>query len=425
MRVLLISHYFPPLNVVAAHRPYSWARTWTDMGHEVHVLTTEKYLVPTAFRVPRAIEGVFIHAVPYLPFVAAGGGPAAAGQTPAQSSALDVLRRRTRGLRERAGAILNPLTFAYWPLKRRGLELMAQKHFDFIVSTSGPEVCPMVASALARRHATPWLSDYRDLWTPEYAATRSSLGNFVARVVNERLIRRPAMVSTVSRGLADSLRPYHGDVIVSYNGFYDDMYRAGASTLKKEPQVLRIRYTGRLLPGKYDPQIFLDGLASWFAASPASRQRLKVEFFGARETWLERMVSERALGDVVEFRGSVSYEESITAQQDADVLLFIDWLDRRARGFLSGKLFEYFASGCPVLCVGNREDTEAVELIRACGAGWIATTPDEVRQHLVSALSGALPAQRNEEAIREFSRAAQARALMDAAQERLKVRRSA
>jgi hypothetical protein len=42
MRILIVSTFFPPLNSIASHRPYSWARYWTLAGHDVTVLTTEK-----------------------------------------------------------------------------------------------------------------------------------------------------------------------------------------------------------------------------------------------------------------------------------------------------------------------------------------------------------------------------------------------
>ena len=43
MRILIVAHAFPPMNSTASHRPYSWARVWRDLGHEVHVLTAVKH----------------------------------------------------------------------------------------------------------------------------------------------------------------------------------------------------------------------------------------------------------------------------------------------------------------------------------------------------------------------------------------------
>ena len=37
MNILIVSHYFPPGNSIAALRPYSWAKYWSRMGHQVTV----------------------------------------------------------------------------------------------------------------------------------------------------------------------------------------------------------------------------------------------------------------------------------------------------------------------------------------------------------------------------------------------------
>ena len=36
MRILFLSHFFPPLNAIASHRAWGWARAWAEQGHEVH-----------------------------------------------------------------------------------------------------------------------------------------------------------------------------------------------------------------------------------------------------------------------------------------------------------------------------------------------------------------------------------------------------
>lgn len=41
-KILIITHYFPPINAIASHRPYSWAKYWSRMGNDITVLTTKK-----------------------------------------------------------------------------------------------------------------------------------------------------------------------------------------------------------------------------------------------------------------------------------------------------------------------------------------------------------------------------------------------
>ena len=51
-KILIISYCFPPLNVIASLRVYSWAKYWSRMGYEVCVLTAKKTTetVPLIYR---------------------------------------------------------------------------------------------------------------------------------------------------------------------------------------------------------------------------------------------------------------------------------------------------------------------------------------------------------------------------------------
>ena len=42
MKILIIAKYFPPQNSIASLRPYSWAKWWSNLGHEVTVVSTKK-----------------------------------------------------------------------------------------------------------------------------------------------------------------------------------------------------------------------------------------------------------------------------------------------------------------------------------------------------------------------------------------------
>lgn len=43
MKILIVSTYFPPKTSIASLRPYSFAKRWSQLGHEVTVLTAPRY----------------------------------------------------------------------------------------------------------------------------------------------------------------------------------------------------------------------------------------------------------------------------------------------------------------------------------------------------------------------------------------------
>ena len=95
-RILIVSHFFPPLNSIASQRPYSWARTWTDMGHSVSVLTTAKMPFDGTPDLELDLSGIEVHTVSYLP---ATRSTREAGVSHRSAHHWEHLKRLTRRLR--------------------------------------------------------------------------------------------------------------------------------------------------------------------------------------------------------------------------------------------------------------------------------------------------------------------------------------
>lgn len=418
MRILVVAHNFPPLNSSASRRPYSWARAWADAGHDVQVLTTAKYALDGRTDAPLDCTGFAVHEVAYLPLAPQpvtlpGEGAHAA---PRLGPVLRAVQRATRRLRLGMG-LFTQTPMAAWPaLVRRGLALHAERAFDFMISTSGPEVCTFAAHSLARRAGIPWIADYRDLWFDEFAVQRYAFTTWATGALNRRMLRRARMASTISEGLAGYLRrAARCPVVVSYNGYLD--------VAEPRPHAwaddrVHLVYTGNFYPEKRDPRPLFDVLAR----ARGLRGKLCIDVFGPKEEWLLQRIAQAGLQDMVIVHGEVPYAQSIGAQRSADALLFVDWMDARAEGVLTGKLFEYLASGRPILCIGTRADTEAARMIVACRAGEVAVAPERIDAALADVAAGRFTAAADPGAVARYSRGEQARILLRAIEEALAAR---
>jgi glycosyltransferase involved in cell wall biosynthesis len=334
----------------------------------------------------------------------------------------EVLKTLTRRLRFSLGIFADPRLLAYAPMVRKGMELCRARRFDLIVATSPPEVVLMVGRRLAARTGTPWVADYRDLWFRDMLLYRSRLTAWLSGPLNRWLVGGAAALVTVSRGLEERLSRYLGrEVIVSYNGFFDDE-KPGATP---PPDGKRhIVYTGRLYPGKRDPEPLFRALVALRTEQPDLPSRLAVDFYGFDDPWLRNLIEHHGVGDCVKLHGFVSYRESVAAQRSADVLLFLDWMDTAAEGVLTGKLFEYLGSRRPILSIGPRKDSEAARLIEEVQAGITLVAQAEIVAHLRDLLVAAPPAVPATAAAR-YSRDRQALELLEGILSRLPVGRQA
>jgi glycosyltransferase involved in cell wall biosynthesis len=366
------------------------------------VLTFAKHAFDGALDLERDLSGMKVHEIAYLPKPRGG------------VARWERIKTLTRRLRFKLGIFGDPRLAAFPPMRAAGLRLAAQKRFDLIVATAPPEVTFMVARSIARRTRTPWLADFRDLWFRDMTLYRSWLAATAAGPLNRWLVSGAKALSTVSRGLHERLAGYLGrDVTVSYNGFFAGEHarhaRPAADGLK------HIVYTGRLYPGKRDPEPLFRALASL----PAERTRLKIDFYGHDDPWLRGLVERHGVQDCVTMHGFVPYRESIVLQRSADVLLFLDWMDVTAEGVLTGKLFEYLGSGRPILALGPRRNSEAAAIIAETGAGVTLTDDGEIGRYLKQLVLGERPKDIPADAVARFSRERQAVELLDAVRARL------
>jgi hypothetical protein len=111
--------------------------------------------------------------------------------------------------------------------------------------------------------------------------------------------------------------------------------------------------------------------------------------------------------------GFVSHERSIAAQWHADYLLFVDWMDNKAEGILTGKLFEYLASGRPIICIGFHDDSEAAGLIRNARAGVVLTSVSSIQEYLERLPSRAPATRMFHDLVKAYSRQEQAMAFLE------------
>ena len=116
--------------------------------------------------------------------------------------------------------------------------------------------------------------------------------------------------------------------------------------------------------------------------------RLRLKLAGRLDEEDTRLIAEAGLGDSVEHVGQLGRAEAVRLQRGADVLLLVT---SRHSGEATGKLFEYLASGRPILALGGMN--EAARIVTETGTGAAVDSHDEeaVLAALRTAVSGGLP----------------------------------
>jgi hypothetical protein len=195
----------------------------------------------------------------------------------------------------------------------------------------------------------------------------------------ERLtVRNAAALVTVSPIWAEQLRQRHGKPAeVVYNGYAEEDFPR-SQLHEDQGELLTIRYTGSIYQGFRDPSALFAAIG---LLGKKLRERVRVEFYGDAGDEVLALAEQHLVRDHVIVRPPVPYRSALQLQMEADILLLLQWSDRRDEGNLPGKVFEYLYARRPILFIGY-EHGVAARLIRERKAGLVSNTPALIRDHL-------------------------------------------
>ena len=215
------------------------------------------------------------------------------------------------------------------------------------------------------------------------------------------------VVSTITRDLflAKSPAIAPAKVHVIHNG-HDPRDFAGGSPRK---QAFTIAYTGTL-PADCSLAAFIAAMRQLSLEAP-----LRLTLVGKVDPRPARQLEELEAPSVrIDYLPFLPHADAIQHMRRSSVLLLVIPDAPGTRGHVPGKLFEYIASGTPVLSLGP-VDGEAASILRDCGTG--ATFHPDDRQGILHFLracrNGTPPLHRNPMRIAAYSRTSLTRLLAD------------
>jgi glycosyltransferase involved in cell wall biosynthesis len=437
MRILIISKFFPPENSIASLRPYSWAKYWAMAGHEIEVVTVKKnHDRPEAMVMP--FTGFEVHEVDYPPFyyrckeffqkvfppvpksgehgsVMLPTNGTASGKKGGKYAFLKEAGRKVNDYRIKKGLLMSirmPDNLDFW-ISQALAWAQSQPPWDLVVSTHGPYATHIIGYRLKMKgQARRWVADFRDLWTDNHIYEGVYPFIWFEKFLEYKMMKEADQISTVSGPLADALARKHGygKVFVVENGFESDLLQ----DLSPEPAFprdgkKRIIYAGTIYQGRRDPIPLFQAIAT-LAAQFGSRkalEKLEVIFLGSNAEVLKELIVQYRVGEWIKLGGFLPRIEVLRMQRDADVLLFLESEKGKKEGILTGKLFEYLASGTQIWGVGVDAGSSPGDLIEKAHAGILfGTDSTKIYEELVLLLQeqDKRPVKTNSNFLKRFDR---------------------
>ena len=257
-------------------------------------------------------------------------------------------------------------------------QCLQENPVDLIISTGPPHSMHMIALGLQRYVKTKWIADFRDPWTnidfyEDLMLTKAAdrkhhrLEKKVLEAADEVLVIGRTMKEEFAEIIsAEKIR-------VIPNG-YDP-----SDTETQEPVALDEHFTiahiGSFSPARNVPMLW-KVLADRCQEDEEFNRRMRIKVVGNIDVSVRKSIEEHGLKDHLIHIPYLPHSEVITEQRKSHLLLLVVNQTKNARGIVTGKVFEYLASGRPILAIGP-EDGDLAEILGKADAGKVIEYNDE------------------------------------------------
>lgn len=437
-RVLMISSAFPPCGGTAVQRSAKFAKYLREFGWTPVVWSSgPRGDMPIDEGVWTDLPASLDHRpfpagdTTHWPRILAGRARRLAEIIALPRAWCDRVRSRVESAVRAAIGLLAPDGQVFWAWRSAAAlrRVVRRERIDAIYSTYSPASNHLLAWRLKRVTGLPWVADFRDLWTQDCWYPFADGPHW--RVAIDRSLERrfledaDAVICTTpdqTRILADRVPHLNRKFTTIPNGFdAADFTITGATfraltATKEEAGSVRERSSGcgndsrwcenpfshlispESLPANARSNRFvlahvgrftrervtdemIDGLSAFAAGLGEERDRFELRIVGWMPDGLHRTLTAAEIPFTA--CGHVPHQTAIREMLDADALL-LQYPDRpNADTAISGKLFEYFATGRPVVMIGPRTSITR-RLVESFAAGiGIDPQPDAIERSLM------------------------------------------
>ena len=258
---------------------------------------------------------------------------------------------------------------------------------DAIISTGPPHSMHLIAMKLKEALGIPWVADFRDPWTEidyynDLHLTRCSDRKH-HRLERKVLSKADKVVTVAPDGARRLGKIGNRNVRVVYNGFDRD---DDAQTPISLPESFTITYLG-VLSKIQNPKNLWQVLGELVKEDEKFNKDLKINIIGQIDNSVSQSIEEQGLAQHVIYSPYIPHDQVSAVHRSSTLLLLLLMPDSepRAKGLLTGKLFEYLASGRPILCIGP-EDGDAARILKETQAG--VTVRFEDRERMKETIKG-------------------------------------
>jgi hypothetical protein len=356
-KVLVVSYYFPPNTGAPAWRPFSWANNFYKKGINTTVITRhwtgnenkwEDFVRPNTKSLTEVKHDNYrVYSLP---------------------------SKRNKWSEYFSGKAIIPRTFGKFyflflalygklnteidgtlAFKDFIIEHLKQNTYDVAIITVPPFNMLQMVDLFHVRNIKV-IVDIRDLWNNMMLqnnyqpSLQQQLWDKVYSVHFKRWMKNASRVSVITPSFRDILvKSFHGPIDIVYNGYEGDLFNQ-IEKVKTSKFIFSV--VGSIYP-EQDMSVMIDGLKLFL--KDKSHDKVQLRFIGLNIIpEISQHVMKELPSDFLFVSDRVTKEEAIHETKMATVLAYPGWLG--TKGIISTKIFDYIASGNPIIIAPGDKD---------------------------------------------------------------------
>ena len=375
-RVLIITYYWPPTGGSGVQRWVKFAKYLPSEGWQPVIYTPEN---PEQLAVDHSLESeipaeaeiIKTHITEpyelYKKFLRRSGHSKDAVEVnPVNAQNKSFAQKAAMWVR---GNFFRPDPRCMWigPSVRYLKKYLEEHPVDLIVSTGPPQSMHLIGRRLSQETGLPWIADFRDPWTKIFYFKHLSMTKATERWhhrMERKVLDDASTVVAVSPLVQKEFQEMtQTPVELITNGFDECDFPNGMSkeAAGGSDRDFTLTHTG-LFASDGNPEALWDTLAEICKDDPKFRKSLKIKLIGKTDRQINGAIEEAGLKTNLVDMGYQPHNIAVEQQREASVLILPLRKEPEYKAVLPGKLFEYIASGRPILGIGQPDGAMAMIL---------------------------------------------------------------
>ena len=245
---------------------------------------------------------------------------------------------------------------------KKAKSIIIDDHVDAIITTGPPHSAHLIGLDLKKQMNLPWVADMRDPWTTVFYNEffpRTEVTKQKDKLLEDLVLQSANGVTVVSNGLKQEFSDRNDNISIIYNGFDETDVPLYIPQRNKR---FTISYVGNFKPNQ-NVEVLWEVLFEIKKEEKDFSTDLELFLTGNVDALVTQSIQFYGLQDNLNLSPFVVHQQAVHRMMSADMLLFVIPKSERNKLIITGKLFEYLATGNLILGIGP-VDGDASELLQ-------------------------------------------------------------